>query len=59
MQTWQALQVLTLAALALFIGAQALPPLRPWRQTLIGAALVLYLAGGAVLLVLYLLGGMS
>jgi hypothetical protein len=54
-QTWQALQALSLVTLALFIGAGALPALRPYYRKLVGAALVLYLGGGAVILLWYLI----
>lgn len=54
-QTWQALQALSLVALALFIGAQALPAARAYRRLIVGTALVVYLAGGAVILLWYLM----
>jgi hypothetical protein len=54
-ETWQALRALSLVALALFIGVQALPALRPYRRQIVGAALVVYLAGGAVIAVWYLM----
>ena len=54
-ETWQALRALSLVALALFIGAQALPALRPYRRQVVGAALVVYLLGGAVIAGWYLM----
>ena len=54
-ETWQALRALSLVALALFIGVRALPALRPYRRQIVGAALVVYLAGGAVIAVWYLM----
>ncbi len=54
-ETWQALRALSLVALALFIGAQALPALRPYRKQIVGAAVVVYFVGGAVIAGWYLL----
>lgn len=49
MTTWEALRGVTLLCLALFIGAQALPGLRPYRRQIMMATLVLYFGALAVL----------
>ena len=54
-ETWRALRTLSLLALALFIGAQALPALRPYRKQVIAAAVVVYFVGGAVIAGWYLM----
>jgi hypothetical protein len=54
-ETWQALRALSLVALALFIGGQAPAAQRPQRWQKLGAALVVYLAGGAVIAEWYLM----
>jgi hypothetical protein len=48
------LQVLTLLALALLFAPAALPPLRPLGAKLRLAALVVYLLGGAAILIRWL-----
>lgn len=48
---WQALRILTTLAAAALVGLAAFPPLRPHRRRVLGWTLVVYLLGGAVVLV--------
>ena len=55
MDTFRQLQALTLVAVALLIVPRVVPSLRQYDWTMRLAALVLYLGGGLVILLIWLL----
>jgi hypothetical protein len=55
MDTFRQLQALTLVAVAVLIVPRVMPSLRRYDGILRLAALLLYLAGGAVILIVWLL----
>ena len=55
MDSFRLLQALTLAMMALLIAPRVLPALRPYDRTVRLAALVIFLGGGLVILLIWLL----
>ena len=55
MQPFRALQALILVGMALLIAPRVLPMLRRYDKSMRLAALVVYLGGGVVILVIWLL----
>ncbi len=55
MDPFRALQALVLVGMALLIAPRVIPMLRGYDRTIRLAALALYLGGGAVILVIWLL----